>query len=71
MLYFYFEDVNNAPFFSNIGTTIDVLESVSSGTILHTITGDDIDSGASLLYTLDGVEPLTTASVFTFDPNGT
>lgn len=64
-------DVNNAPTFGNLGISIDVLESVTSGTILHTVTGDDIDSGATLSYVLDGVAPLTTTSVFTFDPNGT
>lgn len=61
-------NVNNAPVFTNLPTSIDVLESVASGTLLITLVPDDADPGASLTYTMT-VSPIAYASLFSYNTN--
>lgn len=63
-------NLNSVPYFTNMPSpqTENIAEDIASGTLLYTLTSQDNDPGATLVYSMN-VDPVTETSKFSFSTN--
>lgn len=63
-------DLNSVPYFTNMPSpqTENIAEDIASGTLLYTLTSQDNDPGATLVYSMN-VDPVSETSKFSFSTN--
>ena len=63
-------DLNSVPYFTNMPSpqTENIAEDIAGGTLIYTLTSQDNDPGAALVYSMN-VDPVTETSKFSFSTN--